>query len=1047
LLDSQSAGTAPEPQVCFTRPSFSPAEAEAMAREIFGLDARAVPLPSERDQNFLLTERLGACWVPFWVLKIGHAGEARGQLELENAVLEHLAERAPELAIPRVRRSLDGEGIAESFQVGGVAGEAEARGHLVRLFSYVPGRVLAEARPHSPRLLRSLGEVLATLDTALLDFRPAAPIRPLKWDLARAFWIGAHLEAIADPARRALVEGHLRRFEREVLPRWGELRQSLIYNDANDHNVLVGGDPRDARVVGVVDFGDMVETATVCDLAIGCAYALMGKPDPLAAAVEIAAGYHAWLPLSELEIELLWPLVAMRLAVSATNAAIQRAADLVNEYLTISEAGAWELLERMAEIHPRLAVYRLRAACGLDPVPHAGRIVDWLSERTASFGALTMPDARAARTLVLDLSIGSPELAGPHVWGDLETFTRILFDRMREAGAAIGIGRYDEARAFYASAIFRRPGNDGSQARTVHLGYDLFAPAGTPVLAPLGGVVHALRDNAGVLDYGPTVLLRHEVEPGLELFTLYGHLAHASLTTHIVGERVRQGETIGWLGDEGVNGGWPPHLHFQIVTDLLDRDGEYPGVAVPHERAVWLSLSPDPALIAGPLARPAGLDTQPSDRLLALRRAHLGPSLSLSYREPLHIVRGAGTYLYDADGRAYLDTVNNVCHVGHGHPRVVAVGAAQMAVLNTNTRYLHEHLACYAERLAATLPPPLSVVYLVCSGSEANELALRLARTRAGGVQGTIVLDGGYHGNTNALIEASPYKHDGPGGSGPPPHVRKVPLPDAYRGLYRRLYRGNDPDLGTRYAAHVGEAIHELEAHGERVSAFLHESIVSCGGQIVPPAGFLPEAYALVRAAGGLCIADEVQTGFGRVGERFWAFELHEVVPDVVTLGKPIGNGHPLGAVVTTPEVAAAFANGMEYFNTFGGNPVSCAIGLAVLDVIRDERLQERALRVGSYLKEGLQRLAERHPVVGDVRGHGLFLGVELVLDPETRAPAGAEATYVAERMRQRGVLMSTDGPDHNVLKIKPPLVFGEADADLLLENLEVVLGEDPVAR
>jgi 4-aminobutyrate aminotransferase-like enzyme/Ser/Thr protein kinase RdoA (MazF antagonist) len=1053
------------PAIHYERPSFSRGAAEALAGERFGVRGTASALPSERDQNFLLTREDGARFV----LKIAMAAEERGTLELQNGALEHLALRVPGVALPRVVRSVSGSAIEEI--VG--HGDAAEAVHLLRLLTYVSGRVLAEVRPHSAGLLRSLGRVLGEIDAGLRSFSHPAAQRPLKWDLARAAWIGEHLDAIEDPKRRALVERALRRFEGDVLPRWGELRQGVVYNDANDHNVLVASDPshpRESRVVGVVDFGDMVETATIGDLAIGCAYALMGKPDPLGAAAAIVAGYQAALPLAELEVELLFPLIAMRLAVSATNAAIQRAADPQNAYLTISESGAWETLARLDAIHSGFAGYRLRASCGWEPVPHAGRVVAWLGARTASFGPLVRPDSRAVRTIVFDHSIGSPELGAPPEWEDVEGFTRKLFGRMREAGAVAGIGRYDEARTFYTSAIFQVPGNDGPRWRTVHIGLDLYMEAGTEVCAPLAGVLHARRDNCGPRDYGPTLILRHEIEPGLTFYTLYGHLSRPALELHEVGDRVEAGEVIGWLGDIAVNGGWTPHLHIQIVTDLLDREGDFPGVALPEERETWLSLSPDPCWIAGPLAPPASAGARPgasegravaapkdpssaaeipppsslaTERALALRRARVGPSLRLSYFRALHIVRGFGAYLYDAEGRAYLDTVNNVCHVGHCHPRVVAAGAAQMALLNTNTRYLHEHLGRFAERLAATLPEPLRVVYFVNSGSEANELALRLARTRSGGAKGTVVLDAGYHGNSGGLIEVSPYKHDGPGGGGPPPFVRKVPLPDAYRGIYR----GPGSDVGRRYAVHVGEAIRELASGGERVSAFLHESIVSCGGQVVLPEGFLAEAYAAVRAAGGLCIADEVQTGLGRVGERFWAFELHGVVPDVVTIGKPIGNGHPLAAVVTTPEIAADFANGMEYFNTFGGNPVSCAIGLSVLDVIRDEGLQERALRVGDHLKEGFRQLAKRHSLIGDVRGHGLFLGVELVRDGEGRDPAGEEATYIADRMRERGVLMSTDGPDHNVLKIKPPLAFGAADADLLLANLETVLGEDFIVR
>jgi 4-aminobutyrate aminotransferase-like enzyme len=559
------------------------------------------------------------------------------------------------------------------------------------------------------------------------------------------------------------------------------------------------------------------------------------------------------------------------------------------------------------------------------------------------------------------------------------------------------------------------------------------------VLAPLDGVVHSAAENLNPLDYGPTVVLEHQAGPGgPQFYTLYGHLARDSVSTLKPGDAVRSGSVIARIGTLAENGGWPPHLHFQLITDLLDMRGDFPGVADPAERRVWLSLAPDPNLVAhipgGVAARP-----RPSgDDILASRRDHIGPSLSVSYRRPLTIVRGWMQHLYDADGRTYLDAVNNVPHVGHCHPRVVEAGRRQMAVLNTNTRYLHERLVQYAERLCVTLPEPLRVCYFVNSGSEANELALRLARCFTGS-RDTIVVNVAYHGNTNAAVEVSPYKFDGPGGAGARPHVHVVPTPDVYRGIYR----GPSNDAGAQYAAQVAATVDRLLASGRRTGAFIAESILSCAGQVVLPPGYLRGAYEAVRAGGGLCIADEVQVGFGRVGSHFWAFETQGVVPDIVTMGKPIGNGHPLGAVVTTPEIARAFANGMEYFNTYGGNPVSCAIGLAVLDVIRDEGLQVRARDVGEHLLNGLRSLMRHHPLIGDVRGMGLFVGVELVRDRETLEPAGTQAGLVANRMRDRGVLVSTDGPFHNVLKIKPPLCFTARDADRLVSTLEEILRED----
>jgi len=486
-----------------------------------------------------------------------------------------------------------------------------------------------------------------------------------------------------------------------------------------------------------------------------------------------------------------------------------------------------------------------------------------------------------------------------------------------------------------------------------------------------------------------------------------------------------------------VNGGWPPHLHLQLITDLLDKDGDFPGVASPAERSLWLALSPDPNLIARLPDACSAPRSPTSAGIIAARQHRIGPSLSVSYRRPLHIVRGWMQHLYDAEGRAYLDLVNNVAHVGHCHPRVVRALRRQAGVLNTNTRYLHEGLVEYAQRLTQLLPEPLRVCFFVCSGTEANELALRLARAHTGR-RDVVVIDHAYHGNTNALIELSPYKFNGPGGAGAPPHVHVVPMPDPYRGPYR----GRTVESGRQYAAHVRETVQRLEREGRPAAAFFAEPILSCGGQIEPPERYLAEAFRHVREAGGVCVADEVQVGFGRVGTHVWGFETQDAVPDIVTLGKPIGNGHPLGAVVTTSEIAASFANGMEYFNTFGGNPVSCAVGLAVLDVIQDEGLQERALHVGGRLAGGLCELMRRHHVIGDVRGRGLFLGVELVFDRATLEPAPRQAAYVIERMRERGILLSTDGPLHNVLKIKPPLVLTESDVDRVLETLDAVLRE-----
>ena len=460
----------------------------------------------------------------------------------------------------------------------------------------------------------------------------------------------------------------------------------------------------------------------------------------------------------------------------------------------------------------------------------------------------------------------------------------------------------------------------------------------------------------------------------------------------------------------------------------------------PCPNKVLEEISPNPYRL---LRIPEQSWTEPESLLrnLLARRLHiLGRNLSLSYKEPLTILRGEGVYLIDALGRRFVDCVNNVAHVGHCHPRVVEAQRKQSGLLNTNTRYLHPELVRYAERLCGLFPEPLNVCFLVCTGSEANELALRLAQayTQA---QGMVVVDEGYHGHTKSLIDLSPYKHNGPGGKGAPDSVRTTPMPDLYRGVYREHH----PDPGSAYGKKVIEHAESLANSRAGLAGFICESILSCGGQIVLPENYLQTAYAGIRKLGGLCIADEVQVGFGRVGKTFWGFELQEVVPDIVTLGKPIGNGHPLAAVITTAEIAEAFANGMEYFNTFGGNPVSAAVGNAVLDVIEEEDLQKHALTLGNDLLERWKGMSKWCPALGQVRGEGLFLGMEFVADPVQRAPCAARATYVVERMKAQGFLLSTDGPDHNVIKFKPPLVFPESEAERLCHNLEQILQEVPL--
>jgi 4-aminobutyrate aminotransferase-like enzyme len=418
--------------------------------------------------------------------------------------------------------------------------------------------------------------------------------------------------------------------------------------------------------------------------------------------------------------------------------------------------------------------------------------------------------------------------------------------------------------------------------------------------------------------------------------------------------------------------------------------------------------------------------------LLQRRLRAMGPAYRLFYREPVHLVRGEGVWLFDSKGQKYLDCYNNVASVGHCHPHVVDALANQAATLNTHTRYLHENVVRYAERLGNTLPGELSTCMFVCTGTEANDLAFRIARTVTGH-EGAIVTEHAYHGNSIVVTELS--TEDYPA-SERPGYLETVEAPNPYRGAYRY----GDPEWGDSYAALADRAVARLAGRGKKPAMFICDNIFSSNGILTPPPEYLQGMYRRVRAAGGLIIADEVQSGLCRLGDHTWGFQDSDVVPDIVTMGKPIGDGHPLAAVVTTPAIAEAFARQFHYFNTFGGNPVSAAVGSAVLDVIEKENILQNVNQVGAQLRAGLMALSRKHERVGDVRGKGLFYGVEMVRDRKSLEPAKEEAQGIREHLRDNGVLLGTTGPLDNVIKIRPPLVFSGSNAVELLEKLELAI-------
>ena len=967
-------------------------QAESLARHTFGISGSATQLDGERDLNFKI-DAGDACYI----LKVAPREEAAA-IDAQNAVLTLLGE-VPGVEIPALIPSIDGE-MSDDH-----------RRNVIRLLTWIDGNLMAPSDRSNAELLESLGVAVATLDRAMARITSptilAAASAPFHWNVLHSQDIAYQAPAVSDPQLRAIVTDILGNGLANVLPALRKLPTQLIHNDANENNVVV----RDGRVVGLIDFGDMIVAPKVCGLAVAVAYALMNSEDPVLDVLPVIRGYHRISPLSPAELELLFPLVNMRIATSIVMAAVQYKANPSNDYLLISQQHFASLIRVMHTASADLNHFRARATCGYDAVPTSRAVRQWLMSGKAHIADVVMPPLSRVHKVWFDWSPTGVD--SPKTPSAIET-------AMVAAGARLAIGNYCEDRDVYRGDNYSVA---GEQRRTVHLGVDLFAPAGTPVYAALDGTVALFNDNHAYLDYGPVIVLEHRTDDDIPFWTLYGHLSKPSLDPLFIGKSIKAGEQIATMGEEFENVGWAPHVHVQLLTSLCDMGVDVYGVAPRAELPIWRSISPNPNLL---LRMPEGTDVHAPlapQVLRAERSVVMSQALSLNFRTPLTIVRGRGAYLYDDSGIGFLDLVNNVAHVGHGHQRVVDAGARQMATLNTNTRYLNQHAIEYARSLAATLPDPLSVVFFTNSGSEANDLALRLAQahTRARGV---IALQHAYHGHLSSIIDISPYKFDGKGGRGRPDHVRVVPIPDAFKGIH------TGPDSGSHYVQELLQAIEDLD---QPLSAFICESIVSTAGQITLAPGFLSQAYAAIRAAGGVCIADEVQIGLGRMGSVFWGFELHGVVPDIVTMGKPLGNGHPLAAVVTTPDVAASFMTGMEYFNTFGGNPVSTAIGQSVLDVIADQALQANARDVGDYLMNSARSMQSDHEAIGDVRGSGLFIGIELVI-PGTVQPATTLTADLIQYAKERGVLLSSDGPGDNVLKIKPPLVVTHKDIDVFLE-------------
>ena len=996
---------------------------EQVARDHWGIDAVAARLGGELDENFGLR-----CADTRYIFKLMRNGCDPDFVAMQIAAMDMCAGDDFAVAVPQVVRTSTGAQI-ENLAVDGVM-------RIGWLISYLAGDLLERHLPITKQLGASIGAGLAQLDQRLADFDHPLLARSMKWDPSKAGWIADHLDVHTDPHRRAMI-ADIVAAQRELAEKLASVPTCVIQGDANDMNLFVAGAGADQHLCGLIDFGDMIRTARICEASIAAAYAMMGADDPIAIGAALLAGYHGITPLSDDEISLFLPLAQARLAISVTCSAQSREPGVDDGYLQISERPAWALLERLSGRDAAMIEMGMRAACGRTPAPDAQKVQAWLHDPAQQFAPL-LTGVDLVDVPVLNLSFTSPLSADNPETPDQRILNQKIADFLRSTGQPFAIGGYGEPRPIYGGGEF----GDGiaRNRRTRHLGIDVSAPEGQAIMAPCTGTIFATGNADQPFDYGGWIIIEHDAA-GCPFWCLYGHLDPASIAAHQPGDAIGVGELIGRIGGEAVNGGWWPHVHVQMLLQRPSDSGTPDGACDPDWFAMAGILCPSPAIMLGVAPKKLAWVPPDQDALLDRRRRLSVANLRLSYAKPFMPSRGWRHYLYDHEGRRYIDAYNNVPHVGHAHPAIINAVTEQMRLVTTNSRYLHENMLAFAEAVTARLPQSLSVCFFVNSASEANELALRLSRA-ATGQRGMVVMDHGYHGMTTGAIDISPYKFNHPQGVGKSDWVHVAPQPDLYRGGFE----AGDAAAIAGFVDANRKVIDAAVASPAGFAAYISECAPSVGGQIMLPPGFLKQVYAHVRARGGVCIADDVQTALGRLGTHFWGFEYQDVVPDILVLGKPLGNGQPLGAVVTTRAIADRFANGPEYFSTFGGSTASCAAGLAVLKVIDDEGLQDHALTMGKALLTGLHDLASRHASIGDVRGTGLFLGLELVSDRDQRTPAPAIAAYVKNRLYDRRFLTGTEGPHDNVLKIRPPMTFDAEAASALIETLDAILRE-PGAR
>ncbi|AVE06607.1 hypothetical protein CYL20_19280 [Pseudomonas palleroniana] len=953
-------------------PQVSPDQAAQLLKQHYGLDGSLQSLGSQQDVNYKIDSERGR-----FVLKISRGDYAAIELQAQHAALKDLQGRE-HLRVPKVIQSLKGDELL-------TVSLDDQTLHL-RLLEYIDGRPLTDLPHLSREVIQGFGALCGRMSQALAGFEHPGLERTLQWDPRHAQELITHLlTTLQDLPQRAALAQVARQVEAYVKPLAQRLPWQAVHMDITDDNVVWQRDAqRHWQCQGVIDFGDLVHTWRIADLSVTCAALLHhAEGDPFAILPAIQA-CHAVTPLQREELQVLWPLIVARAAVLVLSSEQQQRLDPDNAYLLKNAEHEWEIFHVATSVPFELMEAAFFSCLG-DTLPT-------IAEQ--DFAPL-LPGLVGREFALIDLGVLSPHFEAGN-W-EVPGIDHRLLD---EAAAVHGLAasRYGQYR------LSRTRPDSAAEPETFALHVELHLPHGSVVQAPFAGTLHAGADGLVCLQGTPLSL------------RLWG--VKTQLTP---GSALVKGQVLG-------------QVQAPLTVQLCRAELEPPLFCTPSRAPAWQALCPSPATLLG-LACDAEPELDP-EALLARRDASFARSQKHYYVDPPRIERGWRNHLIDMQGRSYLDMLNNVAVLGHGHPRMAAVAARQWSLLNTNSRFHYAAIAEFSERLLALAPDGMDRVFLVNSGTEANDLAIRLAWAYSGGRDMLSVLEA-YHGWSVAADAVSTSIADNPQAlSSRPDWVHPVTAPNTYRGEFR------GPDSAPDYVRSVEHNLAKIAASKRQLAGFICEPVYGNAGGISLPPGYLQQVYSLVRAQGGVCIADEVQVGYGRMGHFFWGFEEQGVVPDIITMAKGMGNGQPLGAVITRREIAEALEAEGYFFSSAGGSPVSCRIGMAVLDVMEEEKLWENAQVVGGHFKARLEALIDLHPLVGAVHGSGFYLGLELVRDRQTLEPATFETALLCDRLRELGIFMQPTGDYLNILKIKPPMVTSRRSVDFFVDMLSKVLDE-----